>query len=95
MTEPAGLGGLDGAQDLQDFDIGVVREFITFFPDNGLSRVLKGYLSSGVSQFPLKAVNPVAEGGVSLDEEEEDVPLTSEDCLVLMTVSLCIRNLEI
>ncbi|KAF2500718.1 TPR-like protein [Lophium mytilinum] len=84
MMDQIGLG-LDGAQDLQDFDIGVVREFITFFPDNGLSKVLKGYLSSGASQFPLKAASATEEGGVSLEEDEEDVPLTSEDCLVLMT----------
>ncbi|OCK84397.1 TPR-like protein [Lepidopterella palustris CBS 459.81] len=76
--------GLDGAQDLQDFDIGVVREFIDFFPENGLSKVLKGYLGSGFSQFPLKAPQ-IDQDGVSLASDDEDVPLTPEDCLILMS----------
>ncbi|OCL11623.1 protein prenylyltransferase [Glonium stellatum] len=79
--------GLDGAADLQDFDIGVIREFIEFFPENGLSKVLKGYLSSGISQFPLKAPQPVQEGQEGQENgsaEEGDAPLSPEDCLLLM-----------
>ena len=82
--------GLDGAADLQDFDISVVREFIEFFPVNGLSKVLKGYLSSGISQFPLKAQQVVQEGQENGSVEEEDVPLGSEDCLLLMAVGVYI-----
>lgn len=82
MSLPLALG-LDGAADLQDFDIGVVREFIEFFPENGLSKILKGYLSSGISQFPLKAPQVVQEGQEN-GSAEEDVPLSPEDCLLLM-----------
>ena len=89
MSLPLALG-LDGAADLQDFDISVVREFIEFFPENGLSKVLKGYLSSGISQFPLKAQQVVQEEQENGSAEEEDVPLSSEDCLLLMAVGVYI-----
>ncbi|KAJ6031120.1 hypothetical protein N7540_001852 [Penicillium herquei] len=35
-----------------EFDVGVLREFIEFFPENGLSKVLKGFLSTSLSPFP-------------------------------------------
>lgn len=90
MSLPLALG-LDGAADLQDFDIGVVREFIEFFPENGLSKVLKGYLNSGISQFPLKAPQ-IAQDGQENGSAEEDVPFSPEDCLFLMAVGVYIPS---
>ncbi|KAF2177386.1 TPR-like protein [Zopfia rhizophila CBS 207.26] len=76
----------DGAHDLLGLDIQTLRRFVEFFPQEGLAKVLTGYLSSGVSQYSLtegdQEVPDLSEGGVALDQ---DVPLTQEDCLVLMT----------
>ena len=79
----------DSAHDLLDLDISTLRQFIELFPTEGLAKVITGYLSSGISRYPLtkdgeKADNPdLSEGGVSLTQ---DVPVSQEDCLVLMTV---------
>lgn len=76
----------NSAHDLLDLEIQTLRQFIELFPDEGLSKVVTGYLSSGLSRFPLRIESPdapdLSEGGVSLDQ---NVPLTQEDCLVLMT----------
>lgn len=81
----------ESAHDLLDLDIHTLRQFVEFFPQEGLSKVLTGYLSSGVSKYPLKhgegAADPdpadLSEGGVSLAQE---FPLSQEDCLIMMTV---------
>lgn len=77
----------DSAHDLLDLDISTLRSFVELFPQQGLSKVLKGYLSSGISKYPLSEETPEApdlsEGGVSLGL---DVPLSQQDCLELMTV---------
>lgn len=79
----------DSAHDLLNLPISNLRQFIELFPQDGLSKVITGYLSSGVSRYPLydkpKDAPDLSEGGVSLAQDE---PLTQEDCLVLMTVSV-------
>ncbi|KAJ5192545.1 hypothetical protein N7449_008687 [Penicillium cf. viridicatum] len=45
------LGWLD-VQDFSQYDVGHLREYIEFFPESGLSQVLKGFLLSGLSPFP-------------------------------------------
>lgn len=76
----------NSAHDLLDLDIQTLRKFVELFPDEGLSKVLTGYLSSGLSRYPLNVESAdepdLSEGGVSLNQ---NVPLTQEDCLVLMT----------
>ncbi|KAF2007972.1 TPR-like protein [Amniculicola lignicola CBS 123094] len=76
----------DSAHDLLDLDINTLRQFIGLFPADGLSKVLTGYLSSGISKYPLSAGTPdapdLSEGGVALTQ---DVPVSQEDCLVMMT----------
>ncbi|KAH8886484.1 TPR-like protein [Thozetella sp. PMI_491] len=83
---------------LQEWDVGILREYCTHFPDSDLSRVVSGFLSSPFSPFPRE--NEVA-GNASLsatgdaEEESEDdeeggtattyIPLTEEDRLLLMT----------
>ncbi|KAJ5111275.1 translation repressor/antiviral protein Ski3 [Penicillium argentinense] len=42
-------------QDVQTYsqwDVGVLREYIEFFPEDGLAKVLKGFLLSDLSPFP-------------------------------------------
>lgn len=78
----------DSAHDLLNLPISNLRQFVELFPQDGLSKVITGYLSSGISRYPLadkqKDAPDLSEGGVALGDNE---PLTQEDCLVLMTVS--------
>lgn len=82
---------VDSAHDLLDLDIGTLRQYVELFPTEGLSKVITGYLSSGISKYPLaqeKGDAPdLSEGGVSLSV---DAPVSQDDCLALMTVSLAL-----
>jgi superkiller protein 3 len=78
----------DSAHDLLNLPISNLRQYVELFPNEGLSKVVTGYLSSGISRHPLR-VKPkdspdLSEGGVALNNDD---PLTQEDCLILMTVS--------
>lgn len=78
----------NSAHDLLDLDIQTLRQFVELFPQQGLSKVLTGYLSSGISKYPLVVQDTseapdLSEGGVALNE---DVPLSQQDCLEMMTV---------
>jgi superkiller protein 3 len=81
---------IESAHDLLDLDIQTLRQFVQLFPDEGLSKVLTGYLSSGISKYPLAVdgeetdTPDLSEGGVALFQ---DVPLSQDDCLLMMTVS--------
>lgn len=81
---------IESAHDLLDLDISTLRQYVELFPTEGLSKVITGWLSSGVSKHPLAEEGQdengpdLSEGGVSL---AQDVPASQEDCLVLMTVS--------
>lgn len=90
---------LDSAHDLLDLPISTLRQYVEFFPQDGLSKVITGYLSSPISKYPL--VDPIhqtdgandrpespdlSEGGVALTPVI-DAPQTPQDCLLLMTVS--------
>ncbi|KAH7138065.1 hypothetical protein B0J11DRAFT_449938 [Dendryphion nanum] len=76
----------DSAHDLLDLDISTLRQFLDLFPDQGLSKVLTAYLSSGISKYPLSDEGPdepdLSEGGVALTQ---NVPLSQQDCLELMS----------
>jgi superkiller protein 3 len=81
-----------------EMDVGVLREYIAFFPERGLSLVMKAYLSSEVSPFPppppqTTAMMPDASededdepGGVSLTGV--DALMQAEDRLVVMSDGL-------
>ncbi|KAF2166243.1 hypothetical protein M409DRAFT_55103 [Zasmidium cellare ATCC 36951] len=64
--------------DLRELDVGILREFVASFPDSGLGRVLKGWLSSGLSPFPPPEKS---------EEDDEEAPeqLSPEDRLLLLT----------
>ncbi|KAJ4348373.1 Superkiller protein 3 [Didymosphaeria variabile] len=76
----------NSAHDFLDLDIQTLRQFVELFPDEGLSKVVTGYLSSGLSRYPLNVESAdapdLSEGGVSLSQNEA---LTQEDCLMMMT----------
>ena len=69
---------------LEEMDSGIFREFNELFPDDGLSKVLRGYLESEISPFPQAAA-------ASLEDEDQDeafTPMTAEDRLLLMIEGL-------
>ncbi|KAF2237485.1 TPR-like protein [Viridothelium virens] len=71
---------------VSDLDAGILREFIDFFGNDGLAKVLKGYLSSEISPFPYETKEEK-----EIDEEkDEETPtlLNAEDRLVMMTDGL-------
>lgn len=81
------MASQDSAHDLLNLPISNLRQYVELFPNEGLSKVITGYLSSGISRHPLrdkpKDAPDLSEGGVALDNND---PISQEDCLVLMTV---------
>ncbi|KIW69302.1 hypothetical protein PV04_05184 [Phialophora macrospora] len=69
------------AEDLQEWDANIFREYIGYFPDDGLSKVLRGFLDSDASPFPHPDVGE-KEGG------ETPERLSEADQLILMTEGL-------
>ena len=69
--------------DIKDLDKNLLEEHITMFPDEGRSKVLKGYLESDLSAFPKPRRR-------SMDEENEDdsIVMSAEDRLILMSDGL-------
>ena len=72
------------AERIEEWDPGLFREFVSYFPDEGLSQVLKGYLGSETSPFP----TIVDSTEIQDNEDDEYVPMTAEDRLLLMTEGL-------
>lgn len=84
------------AKETEAWDVTVLRDYCTFFPDSDLCRVITGYLSSDISPFPKLEPQPETadNGGHSGDESEDDddggapttvIPLTDEDRLLMMS----------
>lgn len=71
--------------ELRDLDVGILREYVTFFTDGGLGRVLKAWLSSEISPF---AARP------KTDEDDDDLfkPINPEDRLLLLTEGLTVAG---
>ncbi|KAF2155242.1 TPR-like protein [Myriangium duriaei CBS 260.36] len=67
---------------IESFDVTILQEYLTFFPEAGLSRVLRAYLRSEVSPFSLPSS--------SEDDESDDTAteLLPEDRLLLMAEGL-------
>lgn len=64
---------------LQDLDANILREYVSFFPESGLGRILKAWLSSELCPFP----PPKRDESGKSDEPEET--LNAEDRLAMMT----------
>ena len=82
-------------KDIQDWDVTVLRQYCTFFPDSDLNRVIMGFLTSDISPFPKETPQEPSPStnGDSEDESEDDeaggapttyVPLTEEDRLLMI-----------
>ncbi|KAF2096368.1 putative translation repressor/antiviral protein Ski3 [Rhizodiscina lignyota] len=73
--------------DLEELDADIVHQFTHLFPDRGLAKVLRGFLSSELSPWPPSPETEAEDG----DEEADNVILTAEDRLVLMTegIEIC------
>ncbi|THC96519.1 hypothetical protein EYZ11_004018 [Aspergillus tanneri] len=90
-------------QSFSDWDHTFLREFIEFFPELGLSKILKGFLTSNISPFPKEPKeskeskeargpkeskdSPATEQGVDGDDGE-DTDLAVQDSLILMVEGL-------
>ncbi|KAL9044444.1 MAG: hypothetical protein Q9214_002416 [Letrouitia sp. 1 TL-2023] len=67
---------------LESLDVGLLREFVEFFPDDGLSKVLRGFLNSEISPFPKLGVQGPEDG------PKDDTVSTVEERLLLMAEGL-------
>ncbi|KAL8776330.1 MAG: hypothetical protein Q9213_008314 [Squamulea squamosa] len=67
---------------IEELDVGLLREYADFFPEDGLAKVLRGYLESEVSTCPPYAPD------YDRDDEGQGTRssvMTAEDRLILMT----------
>lgn len=69
------------AERIEELDAGLLHEFIEFFPEDGLGKVLRGYLESEISVFSKRTSREEDQK----DGKDEVAPMTAEDQLVLMT----------
>ncbi|KAJ5296779.1 D-isomer specific 2-hydroxyacid dehydrogenase NAD-binding [Penicillium atrosanguineum] len=82
-------------QDVESYkqwDVGILREFIEFFPDNGLAKVLKGFLASEISPFEKEesAEEDLDSASVSKDTDITDGTgdVAAQERLILMAEGL-------
>lgn len=69
---------------LGDLDGGLLREYAELFAEHGLSKVIRGYLSSQISPFPIVE----DEEQHQTEEKVNAAPTSTEDRLLLMTEGL-------
>ena len=65
---------------IQDFDVNILREYLEFFPETSLGKVLKAYLECEISPFPAPPKDDNA--------EKEEEKLSQEDRLLIMSDGL-------
>ncbi|KAL1303135.1 hypothetical protein AAFC00_006567 [Neodothiora populina] len=63
---------------VHDLDVGILREYLEFFPETSLGKVLKAYLECEISPFPPPPKNE------DDDDKETETKLSQEDRLSLM-----------
>ena len=71
----------DDVKDIADMDAGLLREYIALFPEEGLGKVLHGYMESNISPFP----KPEASVDGEVDGNGGCNQLNAEDRLILMS----------
>ncbi|RMZ74970.1 hypothetical protein DV737_g5557, partial [Chaetothyriales sp. CBS 132003] len=69
------------AEDLGDWDISILSEYIDYFPDDGLSKVLRGFLDNASSPFPHTKTEKQS-------DEPAEAQLSEADQLILMSDGL-------
>lgn len=72
-------------QDPAEWDIGVLREFTEFFPEDGVSKVLQGFLSGDLSPLPS---DTEIQQSAQAEADAENVEMAVEDRLILMSDGL-------
>lgn len=78
-------------QDVEEFlqwDVGLLKEFIEFFPDDGLAKVLRGFLGSDNSPFPKEAQSEEEKSEDVNGNSHENHELVAQDRLLLMVEGL-------
>ncbi|KAL4779820.1 hypothetical protein BJX76DRAFT_339793 [Aspergillus varians] len=82
-------------ENFQEWDRTFLDDFIEFFPEDDLSKVLKGFLGSELSPFPKEADKPDGEEGKKAEKSEkaengngENNELAAQDRLILMVEGL-------
>ena len=71
-------------EDIRNLDLELLRDFVNLFPEDALSKVIKGYLESEISPF-LKVSN---EDVPDSDLENDEGTMSAENRLILMTDGL-------
>ncbi|KAI8964188.1 TPR-like protein [Daldinia sp. FL1419] len=90
-------------KEIKDWDVNVLNEYCSFFPNSDLYRVLTGFMTSDLSPFPKKepeapAPVPTAEADDESSDDEDGgaptsvVPYTDEDRLLMMTEGISTTN---
>jgi superkiller protein 3 len=72
------------AESLAEWDAGIFQDFIDFFPELGLSKVLRGWLDSDISPFP-KSQDRTPEIG---SDSDADTKISEADRLIIMVEGL-------
>ncbi|OLN96082.1 Superkiller protein 3 [Colletotrichum chlorophyti] len=79
------------ARDIKDWDVNMLRDYCSFFPETDLYKVITGFLTSTISPFP-KPTPATLEAEETEEESEDDegggvsmVPLTEQDRILMMT----------
>lgn len=72
-------------ENFSDWDVGLLKEFVEFFPDDGLGKVLKGFLTSDISPFPKESVSQEQEPEEPNGETRE---MAAQERLILMAEGL-------
>lgn len=85
-------------QDIEEYsqwDHGLLNEFIEFFPDDGLAKVLKGFLDSDMSPFP-KEPRPKEEKSKEANEEANgESPVESQELAAQNRLLLMVEGLDV
>ena len=91
-------------KEISEWDVTILREYCSFFPDSDVYKVITGFLTSPISPFPKAKPPPVgdiAEDDDETESSEEDsdggaptsvIPVTDEDRLLMMTDGMATAN---
>lgn len=91
------------AEEIRDWDVNILREYCSFFPDSDLYKVITGFLTSKISPFPPRQEQTSAAlhttASTSSDDDDdgggvptEEIPTTEEDRLLMMTEGINSAN---
>ncbi|KAJ5012682.1 Superkiller protein 3 [Colletotrichum sp. SAR 10_99] len=77
------------AKEIKEWDVNMLRDYCTFFPETDLYKVITGFLTSSISPFP-KPTPAALEAEETESEDDEGggvsmVPLTEQDRILMMT----------